>query len=271
MELNEPMIIHQKLEDQKVAIEELMKGKDKVIDECQQQFKRVSEKYYVNIQKQSDDMCFLIDRVNQQINEIKKAYNESFKELETAIESERQRLGEEWRSNWNNMFEKLKDGEEKKLLIAKEKQRFYAEELRKICVKQEEITRATKIRMEKDAEQLEVELRKTRYNILMNSEKIDYNYQVLQKRNEENVILNNQQKRRVAKLKESIAMMKDKLNGLKHSNKATVEHLTQDIQKLHDSIKDLQIKAEQSQQDNIRKVGDILRCSLDCLTNILLN
>lgn len=252
--LKEPMAIYEDMEKQKENIANLMASKDELIAKCQTELKRINEKYYADQNYQSQEVCFLVERIDSQIELLKTSYKENINDLQTTIEKEKQKIHEAGQEKWNTVYEHLSVNEVKKMEIAKEKQQFYAQEVEKIRSKQEEITRTTRIRLEKDAEMLELEIRKTRANILMNSEKIDYNYQVLQKRNEENIIINNQQKRRVAKFNESIQVMRRKLASLKENNTQAMERLTQDIQKLHGSINDLQLKSEHFRKNNRKKV-----------------
>lgn len=252
--LKEPMAIYEDMQKQRENISNLMASKDELIEQCQQELKRTNFKYYQDQDKQSQDICFLVQRIDHQIELLKKSYRTSISDLQNTIEQEKQKILKTAQDKWNTVYEHLTVNEGQKMELVKEKQKFYEHELETIRNKQEEITRTTRIRLEKDAEILELEIRKTRANILMNSEKIDYNYQVLQKRNEENIIINNQQKRRVAKFNESIVVLKRKLAELRENNRQTMERLTLDIQKLHASINDLQTKAEHFRRNNRTKV-----------------
>lgn len=69
------------------------------------------------------------------------------------------------------------------------------EEIRRVYVKHDEEYRSTKIRLETDVQTLEQELEQIKALCLVNSEKLDYNYQVLKKREDENIIIKNNQKR----------------------------------------------------------------------------
>lgn len=252
--LKEPMAIYEDMQKQRENIDNLMASKDELIDKCQQELKHINNKYYEDQNKMSQDICFIVERIDRQIELLKKSYRENINDLQQTINSEKGKIFQAAQEKWNTVYEHLTANETAKMEMVKEKRDYYAREVEVIHNRQEEITRNTRIRLEKDAEILELEIRKTRANILMNSEKIDYNYQVLQKRNEENIIINNQQKRRVAKLNESIVVLKRKLHDLRESNCQTMEKLAMDIQKLHASINELQTKAESFRKSNKTKV-----------------
>ncbi|XP_061391826.1 dynein regulatory complex protein 1 homolog [Musca vetustissima] len=252
-EMREPMAIFEEMQKQRENIAQMMSSKDELIEKCQEELRRINAKYDADQQKQSQDVCFLVERIDDQIELLKKSYKENLYELQEAIDTEKKKLHQASQDKWSRMYTDLTLKEEEKMELVKEKQELYSQELEKIRTKQEEITRATRIRLEKDAEMLELEIRKTRANILINSEKIDYNYQVLQKRNEENIIINNQQKRRVAKFNESIVLLKRKLESMKQSNRQVMERYTEEIQKLHASINELQLKSEHFRKSNRNK------------------
>ncbi|KAM7342721.1 dynein regulatory complex protein 1 homolog [Cochliomyia hominivorax] len=252
--LKEPMAIFEDMQKQRENILNLMASKDELIEQCQQELKRINFKYYHDQQKQSEDICFLVERIDKQIELLKKSYRTSIDDLQNTIDQEKQKILQTAQEKWNAIYEHLTVNETKKMELIRDKQKFYERELESIRNKQKEITRTTRIRLEKDAEILELEIRKTRANILMNSEKIDYNYQVLQKRNEENIIINNQQKRRLSKFNESIVALKRKLLELRENNRQAMERFTNDIQKLHASISELKTKAEHFRKNNKSKL-----------------
>lgn len=253
--LKEPMSIYEDMQTQRENVKNLMASKDELILQCKEELDKMKKKYCEDLDKQAEGICFLVERVDRQIMVLKKSYRASLNGLQNAIEIEKQKILQSSQEKWNNIHHQLLHKEAEKTEKLKEKQQFYAQELEDIWQKQEEISRTTKIRLAKDAEILETEIRKSQANILMNSEKIDYNYQVLQKRNDENVIINNHQKRRVSKLNETIVVLKKKLAEIKCDNELAMEKLTLEIQKLHSGINDLHIKAYHFRTNNSIKVS----------------
>jgi dynein regulatry complex protein 1 len=109
-----------------------------------------------------------------------------------------------------------------------------------------------------DNQNLELELQKVKADVMLNSEKLDYNYQVLKRRENENVIIRNQQKRRLARLHDTIAEMKNKMKQTKLKCKGETEKLTAEIMKLHASIFDLEKKKDVLSEINDKKVSFII-------------
>lgn len=72
-------------------------------------------------------------------------------------------------------------------------------ELDELHKEHEEKYRETRIRLETDIQTLEQELENVKATCLLNSEKLDYNYQLLKKREEEKIYVKSHQKRKLNK------------------------------------------------------------------------
>ncbi|XP_030373509.1 dynein regulatory complex protein 1 homolog [Scaptodrosophila lebanonensis] len=252
-EINEPMALWEQIEDQKKRIGEIMESKDEMIAACQREIDRMNAKYEYDCERQAADLSCLVERVDHQVETLKDAYKQHLQMLRHTIEDERQLFAITSVEKWRSFFDALNTNFEEKTDFLKTRERFYAAQTHLITESQEELTKSTRIRLEKECERLELELRRTRDNVLMNSEKLDYNYQVLQKRNDENVIINNQQKRRVARLHEAVVRMRHKLVSINQTGKQTIKRLSTDIYKLHASINDMESKAHATRLANKEK------------------
>ncbi|BFG00873.1 dynein regulatory complex protein 1 homolog [Drosophila madeirensis] len=256
-DINEPMMLWDQIEDQKKRIAEIMQRKDEMIDACQKEVDRINAKYDFDRERQAQDLCCLVERVDHQVEVLKEAYKQHLQMLRHTIEEERQLFAVSAVEKWRTFFDALNKNFDEKANLVRTRQQFYANQTQHINASQEELTKSTRIRLDKECERLELELRRTRDNVLMNSEKLDYNYQVLQKRNEENVIINNQQKRRVARLYESIGRIRRSLKNLYLTGKRNIDRLSQDIYKLHANIHDMELKAHQARLNNKEKFNRI--------------
>lgn len=253
-EVKEPMGLYEQLETQKVRIKELMQQKDDVIKQCQEEIQRVDDRYYLDQDRQDLDISSLVERIDAETALIRTTFFDHIKLLEETIEEERKNINLVAERKWEENFSLMVDMEEKKVEFRRDRQKFYEEEIARISTEQEDITRGTRIRLERDAENLQLELRNTKNNILMNCEKLDYNYQILQKKNEETTIVNNQQKRRVGRINENIATLKKQISDTKVSSEHTIKKLSEEVVRLHSKITDLECKTEQFHINNLKKV-----------------
>ncbi|XP_011186775.1 dynein regulatory complex protein 1 homolog [Zeugodacus cucurbitae] len=268
-EFKEPMALFEHLEEQKEKVAALMASKDSLIEQCQKEIDRINAKYYADQMAQANDVRCLVERIDRQIEVIKMAYNSHLNILENTINEERETIALHETNKWNKFYDDMAESEKTKFDLAKQKEEFYAAEVARIAAVQEELTCSTRIRLEKEAEMLEWELRNVRNTVLMNSEKLDYNYQVLQKRNEENIVISNQQKRRLAKLSENIAALKIKINAINKQHSTKLQRFLTEIQKLHESISDLEIKAAQFRSNNKRKFDLVWEINFKELKDLL--
>ena len=75
---------------------------------------------------------------------------------------------------------------------------------------------ATKIKLETDVQILEQQLESMRASYQLNQEKLEYNFKILKKRDDENTITNSQQKRRLTRLQDNLNNLRYLLINLKN-------------------------------------------------------
>lgn len=128
-----------------------------------------------------------------------KAYRHEMELIETVIESERKIMMEISMEKWNVLYKKLQEDtfeeKEKRKEIIKE----YEKEMEKVIIEHQEEFRKQKIMYELEIQNLQQEVQNMKALCIMNVEKLDYNFAVLKRRDEENTIVKNQQKRKINK------------------------------------------------------------------------
>lgn len=249
----DPMEIHENLDKQKARINELMEQKIMIIDECRDELNSADTRYIKDLDKHNNDISCLVERIDKQMDVMKRTYREHLDILEKTIEDERKILQIITTKKWESMYEKRAVNEEMRMRREAEKAEFYGNEIKRIQLNHEELIRATKIRLENDNQALEIEVQKLKRNIMLNSEKLDYNFQVLKKREDENVMVRNQQKRRLSKLADTIVSLKRKLKEAKSTCIIETKKFTADIMKLHGKILDLERKSDLFAEQNNKK------------------
>lgn len=251
--VTDPMEIHECLEKQKARINELMEQKLLIINECRHELDAADTRYIKDLDKHNSDINCLVERIDKQVEVMKRTYREHLEILEKTIDDERKILQIISTKKWESMYEKRALNEEMRMRREAEKAEFYSNEIKRIQLQHEELIRATKIRLENDNQALEIEVQKLKRNIMLNSEKLDYNFQVLKKREDENVMVRNQQKRRLSKLADTIVSLKRKLKDAKSTCIFETKKFTADIMKLHGKILDLEKKSDLFAEQNNKK------------------
>ncbi|XP_058837079.1 dynein regulatory complex protein 1 homolog isoform X2 [Topomyia yanbarensis] len=255
--LKDPMGINDELQLQKERIQDLMEQKDKIIDECRKELKAADDRYTRDLLKQTTDIHSLVERVDNQIEIMKRAFKEHLDLLESTIDEERQILRQAATKKWNDLYTRRAVNERIKMRQEKERLEFYEDQIDRIEQEHTEVTRATRIRLEQDNQALEIELQKVKTNTTLNSEKLDYNFQVLKKREDENLMVRNAQKRRLTKLNETIFILRRKIKDAQMNCLIETEKLTSDIIKLRSNISHMDMKVNTFAQANDKKYQSV--------------
>lgn len=261
--VQDPIDIHENLERQKNRIGDLMDQKMSIISECRDELSSADIRYVKDMDKQNNDISCLVERIDKQIEVVKRTFREHLEVLEKTIEDEREILQLITTKKWESMYDKRAINEETKMRRENEKAEFYSNEIKRIQLGHEELIRATKIRLENDNQALEIEVQKLKRNIMLNSEKLDYNFQVLKKREDENVMVRTQQKRRLSKLADTIVSLKRKLKEAKSTCISETKKFTSDIMKLHGKILDLERKSDLFAEQNNKKYLTVWEINFD--------
>lgn len=254
-ELKDPMGLYVGLDEQKMRIAELMKQKDDIIGECCKELHAADKRYLQDLDKQKIDLDFLVERIDSQIEMMEKSYKKQLEVLESKIYEERHILRIAATKRWDDLHRRQSVSEKIKMQKEKELLEMYTKEVDRIRLTQEEEIRATRTRLELDNQALQIELERTKAAILSNKEKLNYNYKVLKKREDENVVIRNQQKRRLDRLREIVGNFRKKIKELIITCNIETEKFTHEIKKLHATVYNLEIKNETFVQANALKVS----------------
>ncbi|KAK9696402.1 Sperm tail [Popillia japonica] len=273
---NDPLLIHEDMNQQKEKCEELIKQKDGIIAMLREEIREAERKFTNDQYKQNEDIRTLAKRIEKHIVLMRKAYHRERVFIENVIMEERKLLIEANEKKWEELYRK-RDHEERMQCEKKfEQQEDFMQEMQKLRIEHEEKHRESKIKLENEVEELQREFERIKTMAIMNSEKLDYNYQILKKREDENLIINSQQKRRINKLqdvinynyqilkkredenliinsqqKRRINKLQDVINGLRNGlrkknqaydewTKSEIERLTKEVKKMQKCVVEIE-------------------------------
>uniref|UniRef100_A0A1B6H2U9 Dynein regulatory complex protein 1 n=1 Tax=Cuerna arida TaxID=1464854 RepID=A0A1B6H2U9_9HEMI len=267
--LNDPLDLHQETERQREKCVDLITQKDKLIEELKAELKAGDVRFVKDQQKQAEDIALLVERIDNQITIMRRAYRRELVLIENAIDIEREETMDINNTRWQALYKQREDNE-----IFNLEQRFVAlsehnQLMQNIMVHHQEKFRATKISLEKDIQVLQQQLEQVKAICLLNKEKMEYNYQVLKKRDEESLLIRSQQKRRINKLQDIVTTLRRKLMQMEQSTQAEVKRLTSEVIKLHRNIKDIQLKAEHFCSVNETKYFQLWKFNHDSAQKLL--
>uniref|UniRef100_A0A2A4JWG6 Dynein regulatory complex protein 1 n=1 Tax=Heliothis virescens TaxID=7102 RepID=A0A2A4JWG6_HELVI len=259
--IKDPLDIDAEMKEQKKKCDDLLAQKDALIAELKSDLKRMDEAYYEDLEKQDNDIKELSDRIEKQVTIMQRAYAKQLSLIETAVNIERVAMTEHNNKRWEALYKQC-DKEE----VAHLEYRFlqleeHKREMETIMWDHHEKYREAKIELESLIQELQQELEKLKATCIINTEKIGYTYQVLKKREEENVFVRSQQKRKLNKMSDIANSLRAKIR--KAADDGAIEEIKADaeIVKLMQTMDDLEKKSDHFSRVNHYKFTQVWRMS----------
>ncbi|XP_045045179.1 dynein regulatory complex protein 1 isoform X2 [Desmodus rotundus] len=219
----------------------LIEDKNKLINELQQELKIKDDQYVKDLKKQSDDISLLLERMEEQVKNVMKTFRQELNHIEKAFEVERQELLISNKKKWERALQAHNTKELEYLTNRLKKVEDYERQLSKQRVWDFEEYNTIKIKLEQDVQILEQQLQQMKATYQLNQEKLQYNFQVLKKRDEESTVIKSQQKRKMNRLH-------DALNNLRLKYAKQIKQFQEDNQSLTSEYKRLVIQYKELQK-----------------------
>ncbi|XP_045835999.1 dynein regulatory complex protein 1 isoform X1 [Meles meles] len=235
-----PQDLWEMLNTQQVHCAGLIEDKNKLISELQQELKIKDDQYVKDLKKQSDDICLLLERMEEQVKHVMKTFRQELNYIEKAFEVERQELLASNKKKWERALQAHNAKELEYLMNRLKKVEDYEKQLNKQRVRDWEEYNMIKIKLEQDVQVLEQQLQQMKATYQLNQEKLEYNFQVLKKRDEESTVIKSQQKRKINRLHDALNNLRAKYNKqIKHFQEEN-QSLTSDYKRFVTQFKELQ-------------------------------
>ncbi|XP_061482495.1 dynein regulatory complex protein 1 [Rhineura floridana] len=218
----------------------LIEEKNKLISELQQELKTKDDQYVKDLRKQTEDINLLLERMEEQIRNLIKNYHRELLQIEKAFELERRELLTSNKKKWEQGMHTLNRQELDFMMARLKKVEEYERELNQLRVQDAEEYNVIKIKLERDVQILEQQLQQMKAIYQLNQEKLEYNFQVLKKRDEENTIIKSQQKRKLNRLHDVLNNLRIKLAKQIKQYREENLALTADYKRIVEQYKDLQ-------------------------------
>lgn len=245
------------LEEQKRACDVLVSGKNDLIAEFRAELKIKDNNFVTDLRSQAQDVQTVLNLMTEQIKSVYEGSRFQMEEIEKAFIAERNELILYCRQQWEALMKTRRDAELSNL----EKHQRHIEDSERqldfLRLQDSEEYNIVKIKLETDIQILQQQLQQMRATYQLNSEKLEYNYQVLKKRDEENTIATAQQKRRINRLQDVLNHTRSR--GAKQAKQSKDENaaLTEDYKRIVDQFKELQKKVRYFQRLDGTRHDDI--------------
>lgn len=252
-----PQSLHEMLMQQKTSCDGMIDEKNKLINDFQQELKSKDDQYVKDLKKQAEDVDLMIERMEEQIKNLTKALREEMKEIEMAFVAERNELMEQQKKKWEEKMLHRRDKEVEYMKNREKRVEDYENQLQHLRIQDAEEYNMVKIRLETDVQLLEQQLQQMRATYQLNQEKLEYNFQVLKKRDEENTITKSQQKRKITRLQDVLNGLRIKCAKQEKQYKDENAQLQEDYKRITEQFRDLQKKSRHFMQADANKFSDV--------------
>ena len=267
--IKNPQLLYKGIQETKLKCKQLIIGYESTRKQFMNEFKKKSENYVSLLKLQENDITEMIWRMHDGIKNIKDEYEKQIIEVEKSFMNERREIIDKNQKILNEIFDNRSKQEfiilEKKI-ISQEK---YHNDLEKVRREDQESYNKLKINLENHIQLLEQQLEEMRAMYQLNTEKLNYNFQVLKEREKENITTVDHLKRREKKLKESVTNIKEKFNGFDKKFKDEYKILNDEYIRISKQYKELQRKFKHFQQTDINKYQEIYEMNRCEAINIL--
>lgn len=235
-------ILRESLEAQKQACNALVTQKDALISDCHRELKMKDDEFVKELRSQAHDVQTVLDTMSGQTRSIWSNYQEQLDEIENVFVQEREGLLKKRRELWEATMAQRReeDNQQAAAALAGITDREAQEEQMRLT--DSEVYNMVKIKLETDVQTLEQQLQQMRATYQLNSEKLEYNFQVLKKRDEENQVTITQQKRKITRLQDIFNNLRIKITKQEKQYQDENAALTEDYRRITDQFKDLQKK-----------------------------
>ncbi|XP_067935770.1 dynein regulatory complex protein 1-like [Watersipora subatra] len=252
-----PQDLFEMLKQQKDACDAMIEEKNKLIDDFEHELKVKDDHYVKDLKKQAEDIDLMIERMDEQIKSQTREYRNELNQIEAAFVTERKDLLDLHKSKWEGMMGSRAEKEEDHMKKRDERVERYEKDLQDLRVKDAEEYNQLKIKLETDVQILEQQLQQMRATYQLNQEKLEYNFQVLKKRDEENTITKSQQKRKITRLQDVLNNLKIKLKKQELQYKQENLQLTEDYKRVTEQFRELQKKSKHFMAADAKKFTDV--------------
>ncbi|XP_037079173.1 dynein regulatory complex protein 1-like [Pollicipes pollicipes] len=234
-----PGSLHVHLTSQRALCDELMAQKEAVVKSLEAELRCMDDEYNVEVATHGQDTTVLIQRMKDQLVILRNAYVRELMQIYDAMREDLDETRERHQHDWQEKLDEIVAMEEKRLAGYIQMTDEHDQEMDSVHREDADEYRQVRSTLEKDVELLQQQLEQLKAACLLNTEKLDYNYQVLRRRDEESTITKSQQKRKLNKLQDIFNGLKQRLAEQERSQKAELQQLTSDIRRLTDMLVDL--------------------------------
>jgi len=239
---NIPQELYQDIAVQYKAASKLLASKDEIIKALQQELKTKDEDYVELLAQHQEDIVNLVTNMKKEFAALLKVCENELGQIENVCVEERQERIDRNKGEIEGLFNKRREMELQILYAKQSREEEFQNELHKIRATDAEDYNSLKVTLENNIQLLEQQLEEMRATYQLNSEKLDYNHNVLEERDSENKQTVEHHRQRLRRLKEALSNHKQRFFKQDAKFKTENHDLTEDFKRITEQFKDLQKK-----------------------------
>ncbi|KAH6568769.1 hypothetical protein BASA62_005268 [Batrachochytrium salamandrivorans] len=255
--LNGPYELNEMLKVQKEACSALIAIENKLISEYVAELKSKDDEYVKELRRQAEEIDKLLERMESQFKSFQGTLIEEIEHIESAFVEERKELIDSNVRDINQLFEERRKNEGKFMEGRADRIEDHIKQLETLRIYDAEEYNLVKIKLETDVQVLEKQLQQMRATYQLNTEKLEYNFQVLKKREEENGTILGAQKRKINRLTDHLNILKSKATKQERTFQQENTSLTDDYSHITEQFQELQKKFRHFQKVDSKRYKDI--------------
>ncbi|KAI8917106.1 sperm tail-domain-containing protein [Powellomyces hirtus] len=252
-----PYELNELLTTQKRACDSLISVKNKLIEEYVLELKGKDDEYVKELKRQAEEIDTLLRRMETHHRAFQTTLREELERIERAFIEERTDLIDSNVKEIDTLFTNRGRNEGKYMQERADRVEDHVVQLQALRVHDAEEYNLVKIKLETDVQVLEQQLQQMRATYQLNTEKLEYNYQVLKKRDEENGTILGTQKRKIGRLTDHLHNLKAKMSKQEKSFQSEYMGLTDDYKRITEQFKELQKKFRHFQIADGKKFREV--------------
>ncbi|KAJ3032697.1 hypothetical protein HK097_005148, partial [Rhizophlyctis rosea] len=249
--------LNELLSKQKQACDALSSTKNKLISEYVAELKSKDDEYVKELKRQAEEIDTLLERMEQQHRAFHTTLTEEIDAIEKSFVEERTELVDSTEGEIDQLFETRRANEARYMEERADRVEEHIKQLESLRVHDAEEYNLVKIKLETDVQVLEQQLQQMRATYQLNTEKLEYNYSVLKKREEENGTILGAQKRKITRLTDHLNTLKAKIAKQEKGFQQEYMSLTDDYKRITEQFKELQKKFRHFQLSDSKKYRDV--------------
>lgn len=216
------------------------------------------------LRKFDENIKLLVERMNEQVKSRRMYYARELHAIEEAFIKERQELLDRYNREWTDKLDERRMKEvihQVYLVVIRNRKEFFyfqeqfvvsrferhdtfERELQRLRIKQAEEFNATKVKLENQVQEQQRKIEEMKAIYQLSQEKYEYNYKVLKKRDEENLLTIGVQKNRKIKLNDLLTNLKRKLVQKEKQFKSESIQAAEEYKRTLGNIQEIKRKAK---------------------------